>query len=149
MVVEAGENSGSLITANFAKKFGRKVFAVPGPLTSSVSVGIMQLIREGASVVTDAKDILDFYRSHCGFSFGFTPHSAQRNVGIYAVQKSRSARSSSTLEEKILEQLRVEPKEVDELARLFGMSAAHIGSALSFLELSGAITKEGGKYYVA
>ena len=39
MVVEAGEKSGSLITANFAKKLKRKIFAVPGPLTSSLSVG--------------------------------------------------------------------------------------------------------------
>src|SRR3989338_3241182 len=61
LVVEAGEKSGSLITANFAKKYGRKLFVVPGPLTSSVSAGISELIRGGATVVTRAKDILDFY----------------------------------------------------------------------------------------
>jgi DNA processing protein len=174
MVVEAGEKSGSLITANFAKKFGRKVFAVPGPLTSSVSVGIMQLIKEGASVVTSAKDILDFYRSHCGFSFGFTPleitnSHGQNNVDAKNLQQRKSLTgftphltessidssidssisSSDSLEQKILEQLQAEPVEVDMLARMLGVSIGKIGSALSLLELSGAVTKEGSTYYVA
>ncbi len=149
LVVEAGEKSGSLITAGFAKKYGRKLFAVPCPLTSSVSVGIMQLIKEGAEVVGGAQDILNYFRLRCGFSFGFTPHpSTSRDVGTHAAQKNRSARSNFTLEEKILEELRAEPKEIDELARLFGISAAHIGSVLSLLELSGAIIKEGGKYNI-
>lgn len=148
MVVEAGENSGSLITANFAKKFARKVFAVPGPLTSSVSVGIMQLIREGASVVTSAKDVLDYYRQNYQFSLRYL--GAELPSGSSAPKTAPQMRGAhSSLEQKILEQLRAEPKEVDQLARLFQMSAAHIGSALSFLELSGAITKEGGKYDIA
>ncbi|TSC55898.1 MAG: hypothetical protein Greene071421_516 [Parcubacteria group bacterium Greene0714_21] len=170
MVVEAGENSGSLITANFAKKFGRRVFAVPGPLTSSVSVGIMQLIKEGAAVVTSAKDVLDYYCQNLKFfpslslaSKAGSPTTKKiLNSGSNSEleQKSRSApftgssidssiSSSNSLEQKILEQLRAEPKEIDELARLFEMSAAQIGSALSLLELSGAVTKEGGKYYIA
>lgn len=146
LVVEAGERSGSLITANFAKKYERKLFAVPGPLTSSVSVGIMQLIREGASVVTSAKDVLDYFRSHHNFSLRFTPSAGR---GPMRLQKIQDSRSNSSLEQKILEQLRSEPKEVDELARLLEMSAAHVGSALSFLELSGVITKEGGTYNIA
>jgi DNA processing protein len=146
MVVEAGENSGSLITANFAKKFGRKVFAVPGPLTSSVSVGIMQLIKEGAGVVTSAKDILDYFRQNSGF---FSSLSLASKAGSPTTKKILNSGSHPTLEEKILEELRAEPKEADELARLFETSAAQIGSVLSFLELSGAVVKEGSKYYVS
>ena len=48
LIVEAGLNSGTLITAECAKKFGRKIFAVPGPITSEVSKGTIQLIKEGA-----------------------------------------------------------------------------------------------------
>jgi len=55
MVVQAGLNSGSLISADFAKEFDRKLFAVPGPLTSKVSKGTVKLIKEGASIVTEAK----------------------------------------------------------------------------------------------
>jgi len=61
LVVEAGLKSGTLITTNFAKKFGRKVFAVPGPITSEVSRGTSKLLREGASLVTSSKDILNYY----------------------------------------------------------------------------------------
>ena len=61
LVVEAGLKSGTLITTDFAKKFGRKVFAVPGPITSEVSRGTSKLLREGASLVTSAKDILNYY----------------------------------------------------------------------------------------
>jgi DNA processing protein len=63
LVIEAGEKSGSLITANFAKKFKRKVFVVPGPITSENSKGIMQLIKEKAVPISFAKDILGFYLS--------------------------------------------------------------------------------------
>jgi DNA processing protein len=135
LVVEAGEKSGSLITANFAKKFGRKIFAVPGPLTSSVSVGIMQLIREGATVATRAKDILDFY-------------GLKSEIRSTKSETNSKSQIPNTLEQKIFEQLRAESKEADELARLFRTSAAQIGSALSSLELSGAITKEDGKYAI-
>ncbi len=144
MVVEAGEQSGSLITANFAKKFGREVFAVPGPLTSSVSVGISELIRGGAAVVTRAKDVLDYYRENYKFSLCFTPPAGG---ALRPAENSQFSRHS--LEQKILEQLQAEPREIDTLARLLQVSIAKIGSALSLLELSGAVTKEGGEYYIA
>jgi len=69
LIIEAGEQSGSLITAEFAKKFKRKVFAVPGPITSENSKGISQLLKEGAAAATCAGDILREY----GFSSRFTP----------------------------------------------------------------------------
>ena len=61
LVIEAGEKSGSLITANLAKKFNKKVFAVPGPLTSVLSKGTSQLIKEGADIVTCANDVVNYY----------------------------------------------------------------------------------------
>ncbi|NQT28349.1 MAG: DNA-protecting protein DprA, partial [Candidatus Omnitrophica bacterium] len=61
MVVEAGQKSGSLITAGLTKKYKRKLFAVPGPLTSVLSKGTVQLIKEGAEIVTGAEDVLAGY----------------------------------------------------------------------------------------
>ena len=61
LVVEAGLESGSLITAEFAKKFMRQVFAVPGPITSEVSKGTLQLIQRGALLASCADDILEFF----------------------------------------------------------------------------------------
>ena len=61
IVVEAGEKSGALITTDFAGDFGRDVFAVPGSIYSPKSKGCIDLIRDGATLITDAQDILDFY----------------------------------------------------------------------------------------
>ena len=58
LVTEGAEDSGSLITAHDAIAEGRKIFAVPGPITSSVSQGPISLINKGAKMVTTATDIL-------------------------------------------------------------------------------------------
>lgn len=58
IVVEAGKRSGSLITANFAINQGREVWVVPGNIFSKNSEGCNELIRDGANVLTDIKDII-------------------------------------------------------------------------------------------
>ncbi len=59
VIVEARERSGALITADFALEEGREVFAVPGEITSRLSVGTNELIRLGATPLTKAADVLD------------------------------------------------------------------------------------------
>jgi len=129
LIVEAGEKSGSLITAKWAKKFKRKLFVVPGPITSENSKGIMQLIKEGAIPISSAKDILDFYN--------LTPGVKQ--------QKKEEFRG---IEGEILGRLQIEPMGIDDLARTLGVPAGQMGMTLSMMQLKGIIKQEGSKYYI-
>ena len=130
LVVEAGLKSGSLITADLAKRFGRKLFAVPGPLTSSVCQGTLQLIKEGAGMVTNSDDILEVYGLN------------------QAAQVKKSLPNLNQLEQSIVETLAQEPREIDNLSRLVGASASRLGATLSLMQLRGLVSEENGKYYV-
>jgi DNA processing protein len=59
VVVEAAKRSGSLVTARLANDLGRPVMALPGPVTSDLSAGAHALVRDGATLITDAQDILE------------------------------------------------------------------------------------------
>jgi DNA processing protein len=59
VVVEAAKPSGSLVTADFAADFGRRLGAVPGPVTSRNSAGVNDLLAGGAQLVREARDVLD------------------------------------------------------------------------------------------
>ncbi|MCH7828629.1 DNA-protecting protein DprA [Patescibacteria group bacterium] len=138
LVVEAGEDSGALITANLAKKYGRKVFAVPNPLTSAVSQGVTQLLKEGATLVSSAQDILQYYGL------------PKRDLGApkSRLGKPRLEEVEGELEQKIVEQLKKEAMEIDTLTRKLEIPAAQLGAAISMLQLKGHITKEQGKFHV-
>lgn len=135
LIVEAGLNSGSLITAGYAKKYGRKIFAVPGQITSEVSKGTVKLIKEGAEVAIEARDILKHYNISLA--------SPRRNLA-----KPKPSLNIGKEEQEIIEQLKREPMEADALARALGMSVAKIGTFLSLMQLKGFIDQESGKYYL-
>ena len=61
LVIEAENKSGTRITARLATEYNREVFSVPGSIFSSVSEGCNELIREGATPITSARDILDYF----------------------------------------------------------------------------------------
>lgn len=132
MVVEAGRKSGSLITADLTKKYKRRLFAVPGPLTSLLSKGTVQLIKEGAEIVTSAEDILAGYDI---VSSDFSGNSLQfLKLG--------------ELEQSIVKKLQEEPMEIDTLTRSVKTSASELGIALSLMQIRGLVFEEKGKYYV-
>jgi DNA processing protein len=133
LVTEAALESGSLITASYTKKYGRKIFALPGPITSELSKGTIKLIKEGAEPITEAKQILDFYK--------ILPSAKKSSAGKQFV-------TGDTLEAKIIEQLKREPLKADELARLFSVPVAKLGTALSLMQLKGFINNDNGKYYL-
>ncbi|MDP2741750.1 MAG: DNA-processing protein DprA, partial [bacterium] len=147
LVVEAGLNSGSLITAALAKRYSRKIFAVPGQITSEVSKGTIKLIKEGAEVVTEARDILSFYKVLVNESSGSPSSATFARLSSGSPSSATFARFGA-LEQKIIEQLKREPMEADTIARTLGMSVAKIGTTLSLMQLKGFINQESGKYYI-
>ncbi|MCH8987013.1 DNA-protecting protein DprA [Patescibacteria group bacterium] len=138
LVIEAGIPSGSLITADLALQYERKLFAVPGPITSSVSKGTTQLLKQGATLVSCSKDVLEYY----GVNFQFSRTNFQSNPN------DKISKTDTSVERKILETLQRESLEVDVLARTLEIPAAELGTTLSFMEIQGIIKQDGGKYYV-
>jgi len=133
LVTEASLKSGSLLTAGYAKKYGRKVFAVPGQITSDVAKGTIQLIREGAEPVTEAQDILKYY------DISFAKNKKETNKNFVCGNK---------LEQDIINQLGGEPMEADAIARALCVPAAKLGTTLSLMQLKGFINQDAGKYYI-
>jgi DNA processing protein len=117
IVVEARERSGALITADFALEEGREVFAVPGEITSSLSMGTNALLRLGATPLTSAADVLEA-------------------LGIEAEPQSKESHP-------LLQHL---PATADELVRATGLAPAEIAVALAELELSGLAAEGDGTY---
>lgn len=129
LVIEAGEKSGSLISAGFAKKYKRKIFAVPGPITSSVSEGTNNLIKEGASIVTCAEDVISFFKKD-------------------RKERERERIEKLSEEEKqIISVLKTEMSDKDTIARKTKIPLVRMNSILSFLELKGIVGKKGNKYH--
>ena len=129
LVIEAGEKSGSLITANLAKKFQRKIFAVPSPLTSVLSYGTTKLIKDGeAEIVSGAEDILKFYNMRRG-----EPMCSPNIQGI---------------EQQISQILQRESMGIDDLARNLNINIQEISKLISLMEIKGLVKKENNKYYV-
>jgi len=148
LVIEAGEKSGSLITANLAKKFNRKVFALPGPITSSASKGTNMLIKEGAEMVTSAQDILKWFRnrsSHSNCELLEKTGSLRKQRALHA-QKFQNIRFQN-IEFQILSFLEREPLGIDELSRDLELSVSELSVKLSMMEMQGLIEMKGDKYY--
>ncbi len=132
LVVEAGLKSGALITARIAKNCNKKVFAVPGPLTSSVSRGTALLIKQGASILTSVDDILSEY----GECTAGKPHSEKKSSGLNESQR------------KIVNLLSIEPMGIDEITRAVEKPTSEIGADLTILCLKKLLTLKEGKYYL-
>ncbi|MBI2755347.1 MAG: DNA-protecting protein DprA [Chloroflexi bacterium] len=132
VVVEAGQRSGALITADFALEQGREVFAVPGSILSAMSAGSNNLLKQGATPVVSAVDILD--------ALGYVPAGA-------AVE-ARPVQHLAGIEQAVAEALRAEARGVDEIAVALGRAAGEVAAALTMLELKGFARHMGSQAYV-
>jgi DNA processing protein len=132
LIVEAGQKSGSLITAKTALDQNREVFAVPGNIYSLTSQGTNQLIQEGAKMITSANDILE------------TLNLKQAIAQI----ESRQILPDSPEEAKILSHLSQEPIQVDKLIQLSQLPSSQLNATLTMMEIKGKIKNIGGNNYI-
>lgn len=131
LVTEAASDSGSLITARLAVESGREVFAVPGPVTSNLSQGPIELIREGARIVFDPKEILE----ELGMGKFQIPNYKLQNKDL------------SEDERQVLKVLENETRHIDEIGRLLNFPSAKISATLLKMEISGLVQSLGGGNY--
>lgn len=140
LVVEAGEKSGSLITAQLALEQGRDVYALPGNIISVNSKGTNKLIQDGAKLVTSVQDILDELRWFK--DFGFNTVCANDCNDIAGVNLGDE-------EKKVLELLSFETLNIDEIRRKLSVDVPLLHSILISLEMKGLIKREpGGRYRI-
>jgi len=139
LVVEAGYRSGSLITAGYATRQSRDVYAVPGSIFSEKSAGTFNLIRNGAIPVRTMQDIADAMRG--------TVRSAPSN-GPVQTSLALPAVMLNEKELKILDLLSETPVRMDQLMERAGSPVAEMFDVLLNLELKGAIRQVSGQNYV-
>ncbi len=130
LVIEAGEKSGSLITARYALEQNREVFAVPGNLFSSQSIGTNWLIKEGAIPTTKATDILSI--------FGFKSNTT--------ASKDSEIKFDDPEEKLIHKTLNHEPMPIDKISNISKINQKNLAGKLSIMELKGLIKNIGGGF---
>ena len=129
LIIEAGNKSGTLITARLATDYSRDVYAVPGSIYSKGSEGPHMLIKMGARPITSSADLLE--------ALGFERASdGQKMLDL--------AYHDCSEEEKHLLSLINEPIEKNELIRTSGKNANEINSLIGILEIRGLIKESAG-----
>ncbi|MEO3999804.1 DNA-processing protein DprA [Mesorhizobium sp. CAU 1732] len=138
LVIEAANRSGSLISARLANEMGRVVFAVPGSPLDPRSAGANALIKDGATLVTEARDVLDVLAPISGIAtppalpleetpdFGATPPPEESDRG------------------RVLEALGPVPTHVDEIIRHTDLHPAQVFMILLELDLAGRLERHAG-----
>lgn len=135
LVVEATDNSGSLITAGYALEQNKEVFAVPGNITSRNSEGTNKLIKQGAKIVLKTDDIIE--------------ELAPVLKGYIRIKQKECAPLMGE-ENRLCAMLSREPKHVDLISRESGLSVNQLLSLLLSLELKGIVKQASGKrFYIA
>lgn len=139
LVVEAGEKSGSLITAQLALEQGRDVYALPGNVISINSKGTNKLIQDGAKLVTSVQDILDELHWYKNFN--------TKNVHFENNSKINSSLNND--EKDVFELLSFESLYIDEIQKKLSINMPLLHSILLSLEMKGLIKRDpGGKYRI-
>lgn len=137
LVIEAPEDSGSLVTANLALEQNREVFVVPGPVSHENYQGSHKLIRAGARLVTSAAEILE--------DLGWQDEASQ-TASLLELPIAKLAAG----EKVVFNALRSagEALQVDRIQEITRMSVLEVSRNLTFLQIKGLIKEDAGRYTV-
>ncbi len=139
VIVEAARRSGSLITARLAGEQGREVFAVPGSPLDPRAEGTNGLLKQGATLVTEAADIIAVLEPILGRGFDVPAQEpAREGPGPLDVEPGADERA------RITGLLGPTPVSIDDLVRLSGSSPAIVRTVLLELEIAGRLERHGG-----
>ncbi|MDF1519507.1 MAG: DNA-processing protein DprA [Brevefilum sp.] len=131
IVVEAGDRSGALITADFALEQGRDVFAVPGNVLSPASRGTNRLIQNGAYAMVSPQDVLDVL-----------------NLSeLESIKTARQVLPADKTEARILQVMNFEPMHIDEICNEVSLPVDKVSAALTMMELKGLVQHVGAMRY--
>jgi DNA processing protein len=144
VVIEAPIKSGSLITANYALQQGRDVFAVPGSIFSLNSMGPFNLIRDGATPVSCAGDIVEGIQVVGNFAIAAAKKGPAGSGGAGKMPLDLL----SAPERKVFDALSDAPIRIDALAEKTNKAIAEMFDVLLSLELKGFIKQVSGQQYL-
>lgn len=146
VVIEATVKSGSLITARMAGEQGRDVYAVPGYPADPRSQGPNKLIKEGATLVQNAQDILDGLNDFSGTNM--MQDNRQTPSELAPASPHHDEKQSEEIRNELLLQLSQMPSNIDELSRTCHVSIPELQVALLELELAGRLQRLPGNRVV-
>ena len=130
IITEAAQRSGTLNTAAHALDQGKEVFVVPGNISSPMSAGCNQLLKQGARVATMAEDILEVIAPE-----------------LLRGQEQRLALGNTPLETAVIQLLQAGMRDGDEIQTTVGCSATDLSVALTMLEVNGSIRALGANQW--
>jgi len=139
VIVEAPERSGALITADLALEQGRDVFVVPGSIFSKASRGAHNLIKQGAKLTENAKDVLDEFDS---LKQLISPGQHQTMGVTRRIELGKK-------EQRIYDTIAAEPIHIDLISKKSQISITEVTRILSILELRGIVKQAGCKTFMA
>jgi DNA processing protein len=140
LVVEAGQKSGSLITARLALEQGREIFAIPGSVHNPLARGCHDLIRQGAKLVETVDDICE----ELGPWWSSQHQDDCAPAGEH--QESPGMAGLDSREIAVLEALGYDPKSTDDLCSVTGLPADQLMQSLLLLELQGLVDAAPGGF---
>lgn len=133
LVMEAREKSGSLITADMALEQGKDVYALPGPVDSSLSRGCHQLIRQGAGILISPEMLLE----EMGIS-----------GGNFLEKNAEAKKMLESLEDMVYSSVVLYPRNIGQIMDESGLSAQEVLETLVSLEIKGYVQEVSKNYYV-